>query len=188
MSKKAIALIVVNSFSTLIRKRGGHSAIEFLRVLVARSRQTRCLSLLTMNRKAFHPAIVASAQDVADGVIELRTEERLDEIVRSIRIPKMTGVRHSTAWLSYEILDNGAFVSKIEPLADVNYQKPFQSLREDEVLFGGPVHAESDQLVMTPELMTADIFYVVSYDGATYVLRKNGSGTIEQFEVIEETQ
>jgi KaiC/GvpD/RAD55 family RecA-like ATPase len=110
MNKKTISLIAVNSFSTLIRKRGGHSAIEFLRVLVARSRQARCLSFLTMNRKAFHPAVVASAQDVAEGVIELKMDESQTGAERSLRVLKMVGAKHLSTWRPYEISDDGSFI------------------------------------------------------------------------------
>jgi len=110
MTKKTISMMVLNSFNTLIRKRGGHSAIEFLRVLVARTRQAKCLTLVTMNRKAFHPAIVASAQDIADGVIELKIEESHEGIERSLRVFKMIGAKHSTAWARYEISDEGELV------------------------------------------------------------------------------
>ena len=110
MSKNPISTLVLDSFNTLIRKRGGHSAIEFLRVLVARSRQAKCLSILTMNRKAFHPAIVASAQDVADGVIEFKVEEGEKGIAYSLRILKMVGTRHSTTWARYSISDESELV------------------------------------------------------------------------------
>ena len=111
ISKKAISLIVLDSVNTLIRKRGVRSAIEFLRVVVARARQAKCLCLVTMNRKAFHPAMVASAQDVVDGVIELRIEEKPEEIARSLRVLKMVGTKHVTAWIPYDISDEGKFVS-----------------------------------------------------------------------------
>ena len=110
MSKKTISLIVLDSFNTLIRKRGVRSAIEFLRVMVARARQAKCLSLVTMNRKAFHPAMVASAQDVVDGVIELKIEESGEGIARSLRILKMIGIKHLTTWTPYDISDEGKFV------------------------------------------------------------------------------
>jgi len=109
-SMRSVSMLVLDSFDTLIRKRGGHSAIEFLRVLVARTRQARCVSILTMNRKAFHPAIVASVQDVADGVIEFRTEEGEKGIEHSLRFLKMAGVRHSTAWARYAISDDSELV------------------------------------------------------------------------------
>ncbi len=111
MTKVAVSLIVLDSFNTLIRKRGGHSAIEFLRLLVARTRQAKCLALVTMNRKAFHPAIVASAEDIVEGVIELKVEESEEGIERSIRVFKMVGAKHSTAWMRYEISDEKELVS-----------------------------------------------------------------------------
>jgi KaiC/GvpD/RAD55 family RecA-like ATPase len=110
MSRRQVSMIVLDSFNTLIRKRGGHSAIEFLRVLVARTRQAKCISILTINRKAFHPAIVASAQDVADGVIEFKVEEEDQGIALSLRILKMVGTRHSTAWARYAISDDNELV------------------------------------------------------------------------------
>jgi len=111
MSHGEASLIVLDSFNTLIRKRGGHSAIEFLRVLVARTRQARCFCLVTMNRKAFHPAIVASAQDIVDGVIELKQDEDEQGITLSVRILKMVGAKHSAAWERYTISDDGELVS-----------------------------------------------------------------------------
>jgi KaiC/GvpD/RAD55 family RecA-like ATPase len=110
MTKKTISLIVIDSFNTLIRKRGLRSAIELLRVLVARARQARCLCFVTMNRKAFHPAIVASAQDIVDGVIELKIDEGAEEITRSLRVLKMLGTKHLTTWVPYEFSDQGRFV------------------------------------------------------------------------------
>ncbi len=107
MTERPVSLMVLNSFNTLIRKRGGHSAMEFLRVLVARTRQAKCLALVTMNRKAFHPAIVASAQDIVDGVVELKVEESQEGIERSLRIFKMVGAKHSTAWTRYIVSDEG---------------------------------------------------------------------------------
>jgi KaiC/GvpD/RAD55 family RecA-like ATPase len=110
MAKRSISLIVLDSFNTLIRKRGGHSAIEFLRVLVARARQAKCVCILTINRKAFHPAIVASAQDVADGVVEFKLEEENQSAALFVRILKLVGTRHSTAWERYMISDGGELV------------------------------------------------------------------------------
>jgi KaiC/GvpD/RAD55 family RecA-like ATPase len=110
MSKQNISLIVVDSFNTLIRKRGFRSAAEFLRVLVARTRQGKCQCLVTMNRKAFHPAMVAGAQDTVDGVIELKTEESQEGLARSLRVLKLVGTKHLTTWMPYDISDEGRFV------------------------------------------------------------------------------
>ena len=110
MSKRTISLMVIDSFNTLIRKRGLRSAIELLRVLVARTRQAKCLCFVTMNRRAFHPAIVASAQDIVDGVIELKVEEGPEGIERSLRVLKMLGTKHLTSWVPYDVSDQGKFV------------------------------------------------------------------------------
>jgi KaiC/GvpD/RAD55 family RecA-like ATPase len=110
LAQRKPSMMILNSFNTLIRKRGGHSAIEFLRVLVARTRQAKCLCIVTMNRKAFHPAIVASAQDIADGVIELKVDENPGGIALSLRVFKMIGAKHSTGWIRYVISDDGEFV------------------------------------------------------------------------------
>jgi KaiC/GvpD/RAD55 family RecA-like ATPase len=63
-----------------------------------------------MNRKAFHPAIVASAQDIADGVIELKVEESPSGMALSLRVFKMIGAKHSTGWVRYSISDDGELV------------------------------------------------------------------------------
>ena len=105
MTERTISLIVLDSFNTLIRKRGLRSSIEFLRVLVARVRNAKCLGLVTMNRKAFPFAFQANAQDVVDGVVELKVEESPGGIERSLRILKMVGAKHLTAWTPYKISD-----------------------------------------------------------------------------------
>jgi KaiC/GvpD/RAD55 family RecA-like ATPase len=110
MGKQSISLIVIDSFNTLIRKRGFRSAVEFLRVLVARTRQAKCLCLATMNRKAFHPAMVAGAQDTVDGVVELRTEEGKEGLERSLRVLKLLGTKHLTTWVSYDLSDEGRLI------------------------------------------------------------------------------
>jgi len=107
LTENPISLIVLDSFNTLIRKRGLRSAIEFLRVLVARTRQAKCLGIVTMSRKAFPFAFMANAQDVVDGVIELKVEESPDGMEQSLRILKMVGAKHSTAWTRYKIADDG---------------------------------------------------------------------------------
>lgn len=105
LTKIPVSLMVLDSFNTLVRKRGARTAIEFLRLLVGRTRQANSLTLLTMSRKAWHPAIVASAEDTAQGVIELKVEEREEGIERSLRVFKMVGVKHSTSWSRYDISD-----------------------------------------------------------------------------------
>lgn len=110
MAKKTISLMVIDSFNTLIRKRGVRSAMELLRVIVARARQARCICFVTMNRKAFHAAIVASAQDIVDGVIELKIEETPYGMTQALRVLKMLGTKHLSTWILYEISDEGKLV------------------------------------------------------------------------------
>jgi len=112
MTKNTISLMILDSFNTLIRKRGLRSAVEFLRVLVARTRQAKCPCFVTMNRKAFHPAFVASAQDTVDGVIELKVDESPEGLARSLRVLKMVGVRHLTTWIPYDVSDEGELIPK----------------------------------------------------------------------------
>ena len=121
----AISLIVLDSFNTLIRKRNIRSAIEFLRVIVARARQAKCLCLVIMNRKAFPPAMNASAQDIVDGVIELKIEETDEGIARSLRILKMVGTKHATTWTPYDISDENKFVpAKKRPVSAATSRLP----------------------------------------------------------------
>jgi len=112
-SKLPVSLMVLDSLNTIIRKRGGQSAMEFLRVFAARSRQTNCLALVAMNRKAWYPALVAQAEDIVQGVIELKVEEDVGQLHHSLRIFKMVGVKYSTEWSRYVISDDGALTKEV---------------------------------------------------------------------------
>lgn len=108
-SRTGVSLVVVDSFDTVIRKRGVSTAIEFLNILVGRARQSGYLCLVNLNGKAFHSAVVAAAMDIADGVIQLRVDEAQQQLARSLRIFKMP-VRHLSKWMEYEISEEGEFV------------------------------------------------------------------------------
>jgi KaiC/GvpD/RAD55 family RecA-like ATPase len=110
LDKNTISLIVLDSFSTLLQKRGFGSAIEFLRVLIARSRQAKCLCLVTMSRKAYPFAMVAAVEHIVDGVIELKVDDTPEGVARSMRVLKMVGVKHLMSWAPYEISDEGELV------------------------------------------------------------------------------
>jgi KaiC/GvpD/RAD55 family RecA-like ATPase len=110
MAKRKISMLVLDSFNTLVRNRGVRSAVEFLRVFVARTRQAGALSLVTMNRRAFHPAIIASAQDIVDGVIEMKIDETPEGSVRELRILRMMGTKHLMSWIKYDIGDDGTLI------------------------------------------------------------------------------
>jgi KaiC/GvpD/RAD55 family RecA-like ATPase len=129
LNKRTVSMIVLNSFNTLVQKRGFGPASEFLRVLIARSRQAKCLCLVTMNRKAHHPAMLASAQDIVDGVIELKVDETPEGITRALRILKMVGAKYLTTWAPYEISDDGELVQVAQrivgPQGSVNGSRHF---------------------------------------------------------------
>ena len=96
-------IFILDSFSTLIQRSGVRASLEFLRALIGKLRSSKSTALFVLNRKAFHPAILAAAQDIADGVIEMKIEEEPSGLLNYLRITKMRGAKHSTAWVPYEI-------------------------------------------------------------------------------------
>jgi len=96
-------VFILDSFSTLIQRSGVRASLEFLRALLGKLRAFKSTSLFVLNRKAFHPAILAAAQDIADGVVEMKIEEAPSGLLNYLRITKMRGAKHSTAWVPYEI-------------------------------------------------------------------------------------
>lgn len=103
LSETGTTLFIIDSMSTLIQKCGVRPSIEFLRTLVAKTRSFKASCLISLNRKAFHPAILASVQDMVDGVIELKIEDEPDGLHRYFRVSKMKGTRHETVWAPYTI-------------------------------------------------------------------------------------
>jgi KaiC/GvpD/RAD55 family RecA-like ATPase len=94
--------LAMDSLTTLIQRSGVRPSFDFLHTLVAKIRSCKASCVTTLSRKAFHPAIIAAIQDKVDGVIEMKAEETKDGLARFIRIPKMKGTKHSTAWAPYE--------------------------------------------------------------------------------------
>jgi len=102
-SKIGPITFILDSLSTLIQRSGPKPSLEFLRILLGKLRALKSTSLFILNRKAFHPAIMAVAQDIADGVIEMKIEEEPSGLSKYLRITKMVGARHSTTWAPYEM-------------------------------------------------------------------------------------
>ena len=96
-------LLVLDSLTAMIQKSDVRTSLEFFRNLVAKCKEARLSSLATLNRLAYHPAILAAFQETADGVVEMKGEEVPSGIQYYIRIPKMRGVRHSSRWVPYEV-------------------------------------------------------------------------------------
>ncbi len=95
-------LFAMDSLTTLVQRTGVRPAFDFLHTLVAKIRGSKASCITSLSRKAFHPAIIAAIQDKVDGVIEMKTEDGKEGLVRFIRIPKMKGARHVTTWTPYE--------------------------------------------------------------------------------------
>jgi len=113
-SRTGPIVFVLDSFSTLIQRSGVRASLEFFRSLLGKLRAFKSTSLFVLNRKAFHPAILAAAQDIADGVIEMKIEEAPSGLLNYLRITKMRGTRHSTAWVPYEIHPDRGLLRKSE--------------------------------------------------------------------------
>ena len=95
-------LLALDSFTTLIQRSGVRPAFDFLHTLIAKIRSGRSSFVGSLSRKAFHPAIIAAIQDKMDGVIEMKAEDTKEGLSRYIRVSKMKGARHVTAWTPYD--------------------------------------------------------------------------------------
>jgi KaiC/GvpD/RAD55 family RecA-like ATPase len=95
-------LLAMDSLTTLIQRSGVRPSFDFLHTLIAKIRGSRASFLGSLSRKAFHPAIIAAMQDKMDGVIELKAEDTAEGLSRYIRVPKMKGAQHVTAWTPYD--------------------------------------------------------------------------------------
>ena len=94
-------LLAIDSLTTLIQRTGVRPSFEFLHTLVAKVRSCKASCISSLSRKAFHPAIIAAIQDKVDGVIEMKAEDTQEGLERFIRVPKMKGISHSSAWIPY---------------------------------------------------------------------------------------
>ncbi len=96
-------IVIFDSLSTLLQKGGIRSSLEFLRGLSGKIKEAKGLCFVTLNRKAFHPAILAAIEEIADGVIEMKVEELEGKVENYIRVFKMSRCRHARSWLPYII-------------------------------------------------------------------------------------
>lgn len=94
-------LLAMDSLTTLLQRGGVRPSFDFLHTLVAKIRSCKASCVTSLSRKAFHPAIIAAIQDKVDGVLEMKAEDTKDGLERYIRVSKMKGARHVTAWTPY---------------------------------------------------------------------------------------
>lgn len=94
-------LLAMDSLTTLLQRGGVRPSFDFLHTLVAKIRSCKASCVTSLSRKAFHPAIIAAIQDKVDGVLEMKAEDTKDGLARFIRVSKMKGARHVTAWTPY---------------------------------------------------------------------------------------
>ena len=103
LSQDAHLVVMLDSLSSLVQMAGARAAIEFFRTLVGKARSVRADLLTTLNRKAFSPSILASVQEMVDGVLELRLTEDQEDVRRYLRIRKMLGRKYDSVSVPYDI-------------------------------------------------------------------------------------
>jgi KaiC/GvpD/RAD55 family RecA-like ATPase len=103
LSREAHLVVMLDSLSALVEMAGPRAATEFFRTLVGKVRSVQGDLLTTLNRRAFSSAILASIQEMVDGVIELRITDDEADVRRYLRVRKMLGTRYDSASISYDI-------------------------------------------------------------------------------------
>jgi len=108
------AVFILDSLTTLVQKCGVQPSLDFLRTLIAKTRMFKSVCLIKLNRRAFHSAILAAAQDMVDCVIEMKAEERANGLSNYLRISKIKGHKHRSTWTPYLVLSDEGLVEKKE--------------------------------------------------------------------------
>jgi hypothetical protein len=93
---------------------GARAAIEFFRTLVGKVRSVQGDLLTTLNRKAFSPTVLASVQEMVDGVLELRMTDDQTDVRRYLRIRKMLGRKYDSMSIPYDIDQENGILHRID--------------------------------------------------------------------------
>jgi len=96
-------IVILHSLTTIISGSELKPALEFYRNLSGKLNSAGAVTFTHLNRIAFPAAVIAAVEDIADGVIELKSEETIEGINYYMRIPKMILTRHETRWRPYMI-------------------------------------------------------------------------------------
>jgi len=114
LSRDAHLVVMLDSLSSLVQMAGARAAIEFFRTLVGKVRSVEGGLLTTLNRKAFSPTVLASVQEMVDGVLELRMTDDQTDVRRYLRIRKMLGRRYDSMSIPYDIDQESGILHRID--------------------------------------------------------------------------
>jgi KaiC/GvpD/RAD55 family RecA-like ATPase len=128
LSREAHLVVMLDSLSSLVEMAGPRAATEFFRTLVGKVRSVQADLLTTLNRRAFSSAILASIQEMVDGVIELRITEDEADVRRYLRVRKMLGTRYDSASVSYDIDQERGVFRRNESNSDGFVSRPTISM------------------------------------------------------------
>jgi KaiC/GvpD/RAD55 family RecA-like ATPase len=114
LSRDAHLVVMLDSLSSLVQMAGARAAIEFFRTLVGKVRSVQGDLLTTLNRKAFSPTVLASIQEMVDGVLELRMTDDQTDVRRYLRIRKMLGRKYDSMSIPYDIDQKNGILQRID--------------------------------------------------------------------------
>jgi KaiC/GvpD/RAD55 family RecA-like ATPase len=114
LSRDAHLVVMLDSLSSLVQMAGARAGIEFFRTLVGKVRSVRGDLLTTLNRKAFSPTVLASVQEMVDGVLELRMTDDQTDVRRYLRIRKMLGRKYDSMSIPYDIDQENGILQRID--------------------------------------------------------------------------
>lgn len=100
----ATPFLILDSSNALIDQFDFRSVLEFIRGFSAKIHHYNALGIITLNRRAYPLAILASVQDIVDVVVELKAEEEETRGLRTyLRITKIRGAVSDQRWHPYTI-------------------------------------------------------------------------------------
>jgi len=114
LSRDAHLVVMLDSLSSLVQMAGARAAIEFFRTLVGKVRSVQGDLLTTLNRKAFSPTVLASIQEMVDGVLELRMTDDQTDVRRYLRIRKMLGRKYDSMSIPYDIDQENGILQRMD--------------------------------------------------------------------------